>query len=406
MKDRDHFYFCRTHTAKTFIFIVQLLFWSLLLASCNPDSGNESASLVVSVSKQAQRLSTGAKTQAAYKEATNNLIPSNLTRIDISIFDEAENELDKVDILQTGIGDHRRASCLRREVRGCLGEQLARGLGFKPGSQFPGKDPPTEVVDDGVQVGASAVEQPDDRGVDVPNWVWLLRTNALFGLGRIDSPPWAEPAAFTHEAPPSRRRGEDATDALGMQCERADGHVSIGLGSHHVPHRADFLGRELGGRGTWAARAIVERTLFVTAAPGMKSGGRKAEDAQDDREKERFLRVANRGQNQPLAAAIGYPRRLEVEAGKTNDEESQPDDGEKEPDSALEGEDLGLKLRLVEVENVDGDNGPRATADPANRSRARDTEVLEETGVTFLTGEVAHAVVVGTAAGSGRHGAW
>ena len=82
----------------------------------------------------------------------------------------------------------------------------------------------------------------------------------------------------------------------------------------------------------------------------MKSGGRKAEDAQDDRERERFLRVADRGQNQPLAAAIGYPRRLEVEAGKTNDEESQPDDGEKEPDSALEGEDLGLKLRLVEVD--------------------------------------------------------
>ena len=95
-----------------------------------------------------------------------------------------------------------------------------------------------------------------------------------------------------------------------------------------------------------------------------------------------------------------------MEAGKTNDEESQPDDGEKEPESALEGGDLGLKLRLVEVENVDGDNGPRATADPANRSRARDTDVLEETGVTFLTGEVAHPMVVDTAAGGGRHGAW
>ena len=79
---------------------------------------------------------------------------------------------------------------------------------------------------------------------------------------------------------------------------------------------------------------------------------------------------------------------------------------EEELDAPPEGEDLGLKFSMVQGEHRGGNHGTRTAPNPADGSRAWNAEVLEQARVALLTGEVTHPVVVGAAAGGGRHGAW
>jgi hypothetical protein len=101
--------------------------------------------------------------------------------------------------------------------------------------------------------------------------------------------------------------------------------------------------------------------------------------------------------------AIGQPLQLEAESRQPNQERSQPDDGKEEPDSAPQGEYLGLEICLVQAENLGGNDGPRTTTDPTGRGRAWNAEVLEQARVALLADEVAHSVIIGMPAGGIRH---
>jgi hypothetical protein len=70
------------------------------------------------------------------------------------------------------------------------------------------------------------------------------------------------------------------------------------------------------------------------------------------------------------------------------------------------GENLSLKFRTIHAEDIGGDDGPRTTPNPADRSGTWNPEVSKQVRVALLADEVTHPVVVGMAAGGGRHGAW
>jgi hypothetical protein len=65
-----------------------------------------------------------------------------------------------------------------------------------------------------------------------------------------------------------------------------------------------------------------------------------------------------------------------------------------------------LKFGTVHGEDIGGDDGSRATPNPADRSGTWNPEVSKQARVALLADELTHPMVVGTAAGGGRHGAW
>jgi len=138
----------------------------------------------------------------------------------------------------------------------------------------------------------------------------------------------------------------------------------------------------------------------------MEAGRRQPQDAQGNGERDGLLGGSDGGQDRALGLAVGHPLPVEAEAREPDQEEGQPDDGEEESYSASKGENLSLKSGTIDGEDIGGDDEPRAAPNPADRGRAWDTEVMEQARVTLLADEVAHPVVVGTAASGGRHGAW
>jgi hypothetical protein len=73
--------------------------------------------------------------------------------------------------------------------------------------------------------------------------------------------------------------------------------------------------------------------------------------------------------------------------------------------SASKGENLSLELGTIHGEDIGGDDDPRAAPNPADRGGTRNVEVTKQERVALFADEVAHPVVVGKAAGGGRHGA-
>jgi hypothetical protein len=115
----------------------------------------------------------------------------------------------------------------------------------------------------------------------------------------------------------------------------------------------------------------------------------------DDRDVDVPVLVGARSTN-----ALSGLRRVDAASGP------EPDDSEEKSDSPTEREDLGLQFRMVQGENLSGDDRARTSADPAGSSRSRNSEVLEQARVVLLAHEVAHPVVICPTAGGGKHGAW
>jgi hypothetical protein len=130
------------------------------------------------------------------------------------------NRIVLFDIERDQFFKRRGAIAILGEILRGLDENLTGGLRFEVQSQLPGQDSPTEIVDHRMQIGAGAIEQFDNRDVDVPVFVGFARANTLFGLGRIDAMTWPKPSAFANEAPPCRRREEDLPDPLSTQSQR------------------------------------------------------------------------------------------------------------------------------------------------------------------------------------------
>jgi hypothetical protein len=155
-----------------------------------------------------------------------------------------------------------------------------------------------------------------------------------------------------------------------------------------------------------AARPGVEGAVVGEVALGVEASRREPQDAQGNGERDGLLSGSDGRRDRALGLAIVHALGIEAEAGEPSQEEGEPDDGEEESDAPPEGKDFGLKLGTVEGEYLGRDDGPRAAPNPTHGPGAWNTEVMEQIRVGLLADEVAHPMVVGTAASRGRHGAW
>jgi hypothetical protein len=83
----------------------------------------------------------------------------------------------------------------------------------------PREDSSGEVVDDRVNARLRAIEQLDDRHVDMPGVVRSTRAQSDLRLGRIQSKPGSSPASLPDHFAPSRGVCEHLADALGVEGE-------------------------------------------------------------------------------------------------------------------------------------------------------------------------------------------
>jgi hypothetical protein len=87
-----------------------------------------------------------------------------------------------IDVLDAGVANHSGAIIILGVILRCLDENLTGVLRFEVPNQLPGQDSPTEIVDHRVQIRARAIEQFDDRDVDVPNSFGLVARMPSLGL--------------------------------------------------------------------------------------------------------------------------------------------------------------------------------------------------------------------------------
>ena len=190
---------------------------------------------------------------------------------------------------------------------------------------------------------------------------------------------------------------------LSPQGERTQAHVAVVLGDNHVPHVRKLVGGELGWRCMGASRTIVERADLLAPVPIVIPGSGQPRHSEGDGKWDSLRGVRDGFQEGALGGAVGQVVRVETESGEGDEEEGQADAGQEEPDPAFESEDLGLKLELVQGQDMGGDDRALAAANPARGGRARDAELMEKRGVTFFTDDVPKSVVIRLTAGRGWH---
>ncbi len=97
---------------------------------------------------------------------------------------------EAVHVLDTAVHEH-----LHGQVGTGLDEHVVRAAGFQPVVQAPREDLARVVVDHGVQVEPGAVEQTDDRAVDVPVLVRTFGADVDLRLRRIAPLPRPAPGS-------------------------------------------------------------------------------------------------------------------------------------------------------------------------------------------------------------------
>ena len=71
----------------------------------------------------------------------------------------------------------------------CIQEQLGGDTRLEVIKDTPGQNPARIVVDHGVKVGTTTVDHPDQRRIDMPDFIGLCRTNTHLRLGWMDALP-------------------------------------------------------------------------------------------------------------------------------------------------------------------------------------------------------------------------
>ena len=122
----------------------------------------------------------------------------------------------------------------------------------------PGQDPPGVVVDYGMQVGSRAIEQSDDRDVQVKEFVGSTCSDSDLRFGRIDAIPETPPPGFPGQDIPRRGRRKDLPDSLRMKRQRSERHVSVIAALDHFLHHSDFVRSQASGHRARAAGLIVQ----------------------------------------------------------------------------------------------------------------------------------------------------
>jgi hypothetical protein len=213
-----------------------------------------------------------------------------------------------------------------RKVTGRPREHVVRVHRIEAPRDRPREDSPGEVVDHGVNVRLGAVEQLEDRDVNVPGLVRSTGAKSDLRLGRIQTQTRATPASLADQPAPGARMREDLADALGVEREPTNGHVAVLGGLDHVADRFDLAVRQPLRLGARTAGSIVERADLIGLHPRVVSGRRHSENSERRQQRHASPGTLDRAKQASLGGGVGNSREFELEARDAQQREQEPQD--------------------------------------------------------------------------------
>jgi len=201
----------------------------------------------------------------------------------------------------------------------------------------------------------STVEEPDDTGVEVPNLVWPIRSDAKLRLRRVNSLAWASPAMASNQSVPRRGRGEDFAKALREDSKSASGDVSVLVRAHNVPDALTRLGGELLRSRLRTRRNVVKCALLV-ASPGVESRRREAEDAERCPQRNGRSRAVHGAENSTLFDSVDKAASGERDVAHSQQNDNQAQCGDELGVACSESDDLLLQRALGHRRDVKSDD--------------------------------------------------
>lgn len=278
-----------------------------------------------------------------------------------------------VGVLDAAVGEEGRRGRRAVDALAGLHEDRGRTSRVEALAETPGEDASGEVVDDGVEVGARAVEQSEERRVDVPDLVGARGADADLRIVGVDAKARPAPSSLANEPVPGRGGGEDAAHALGQDREAAGGDVAQ-VGRRTIWRTLEIsvgvsrCGEEPGQEGSSSssqARAAVRHACR-----------REAESPRIARtlRSRRTPRVLSMARSRRAFSGPGTrsPREIGLERAKEGEEDSQ--DGEEAPDALLEAGEAQTELGERRLGRGRGRDGAGGAPNPARGRGPGDAE--------------------------------
>jgi hypothetical protein len=207
--------------------------------------------------------------------------------------------------------------------------------------------------------------------------------------------PWSTPTSRSDELGPGGDRGEDLADALGMDGQCAQRHVSFLGRQHHVLDVGHLGGRELARAGSRARGAIIQTAnRRGGSVPSVVSAVFEMRDTQDHGEGEEWFCTGDGTQDSGFGAAFGEPLASEGEAGSAEHRQENSDNGREDAHSAIKLRYGVDHLLAVLVNRFDCDDRSRTAAAPSGHGRAWDSHVLGQASGTGPDHLLPNTVVV------------
>jgi hypothetical protein len=137
------------------------------------------------------------------------------------------------------------------------------------------------------------------------------------------------------------------------------------------------------------------------SAPGVVPATVKAEDAQDQREREEQLGAGHGTKNTGFVLAFWKTLASQAEPGSAKQGKQEANDGGEDSRLLLPARPGIEHALLVQAEGLGGNDWTQATPTPGGNGRARDLDVLDDGLAAAANDVLAKAMVIG-AASSGR----
>ena len=276
-----------------------------------------------------------------------------------------------------------------------LDEQFRGDARVEPLAYAPGEDAPREVVNHSMEECLGAVEQADDRGVDVPDRVGPLGARAVAGPAGMEPESRPAPPEARDEPVPGRGRREDLAQALGKEREPAGRDMPVGGRGDHVFDRGDLLGREGMGREARTGVGVVKVAAACAASPGCEPGGREAKGCEEAGQPTDAARALHGAKEPELLSALGDAHAREVGLKDAQQREEDVHHGAQLPKPALKAHDARAEGGRRLFEQRVGDHGRGGPPEPPVGRGAWHAPARGELGVASALHEFDEPVVVG-----------
>lgn len=318
-----------------------------------------------------------------------------------------------VDVLDAGVrvhlgDDEARVSLTEGlDLLGGIGEHGAGVRGIQLRRDRPCEDPSRVVVDHGVQVRLRAIEQPEQRDVDVHEYAGSRGSDADGGSSGVHSEAGAVPAVFPDEACPRGDVSKHLPDALGVEGQGAQRHVTVVGAGDELSHGRALLGGEPRRATLRTRRAVVEVAGERAVAPGLIAAGRETQKPEGHGKPSGMRDTVDGAEDRQLLGAIGQALPIEAKVEDAHQRCEEPHHSAEPVQLVLDASEPRLRLGEAEREGtgpaivavVDGHHLPHPTPEPAPRRALGHAEAPRKHKVAGGADELADAVVVGVAHG-------